>query len=167
MSERTKAVAPIAAITRWLGFFFLWLVVAGSGVVDLLVGVVTAAAAVWASLLLLPPAGRWPRPVALARLVARFLGQSAVAGADVAWRALDPALPLRPGFRRCPLRLTPGLARSAFCAFSSLLPGTLVAGSEPDGALCVHCLDVGQDVPAQMAVEEAGFVAASGGTGNG
>jgi hypothetical protein len=32
----------------------------------------------------------------------------------------------------------------------------------------VHCLDVGQDVPAQMAEEEAAFVAALGGkTGDG
>ena len=46
-----------------------------------------------------------------------------------------PRLPLRPGFLRCPLRLAPGPARNAFCAFSSLLPGTLPAGSERDGAL--------------------------------
>jgi multicomponent Na+:H+ antiporter subunit E len=167
VSGRGEAVTPGAALTRWLGFFCLWLVVAGSGLVDLLVGAVTAAAAAWASLLLLPPARGWPRPAPLARLVVRFLCQSAAAGADVAWRALDPALPLRPGFLRCPLRLAPGLARSAFCAFSSLLPGTLAAGSEPGGTLCVHCLDVGQDVPAQMAAEEAGFVAAFGGTGDG
>ena len=98
----------------------------------------------------------------MARLVARFLWQSALAGADVARRALAPALPLRPGFLSCPLRLAPGPARSAFCAFSSLLPGTLVAGSERDGTLSVHCLDVGQDVPAQMRAEEAAFRAAAG-----
>jgi multicomponent Na+:H+ antiporter subunit E len=155
-------VAPSAVITRWLGFLCLWLVVAGRGSVDLLVGAATAALAAWASLVLLPPAGRWLRPVALARLVTRFLWQSAVAGADVTRRALDPALPLQPGLVRCPLRLAPGMARSAFCALSSLLPGTLAAGSEPDGALCVHCLDVGQDVPAQLGAEEAGFVAALG-----
>jgi multicomponent Na+:H+ antiporter subunit E len=160
-------MAPGTAITRWLGFLCLWLVVAGIGVVDLVVGAATAAAAAWASLLLLPPAARWPRPFALAGLVARFLRQSVLAGTDVAWRALDPALPLRPGFLRYRLRTAPGPAQSAFCAYSSLLPGTLVAGPEPDGALCIHCLDVGQDVPAQMDAEEEAFLAAAGGAGDG
>jgi multicomponent Na+:H+ antiporter subunit E len=155
-------VTPGAAMIRWLGFLGLWLIVAGGGIVNLVVGAVTAAAAAWASLVLLPPAARWPRPIALGRLAARFLRQSVLAGADVAWRALSPALPLRPGFRRCPLGLAPGSARSAFCAYSSLLPGTLVAGSEP-GALRMHCLDVDQDVPAQMRAEEAAFLAAVGG----
>jgi multicomponent Na+:H+ antiporter subunit E len=162
VSSRANAAAPGAAITRWLGFLCLWLVLYGNDVPGLLVGAATAAAASWTSLRLLPPAGRWPRPVALAKLVARFLWQSVVAGADVARRALAPGLPLRPGFARCPMRLAPGSARSAFCAFSSLLPGTLVAGSEHDGALRVHCLDVGQGVPAQMRREEAAFVAAVG-----
>lgn len=157
------AVAPGVAMTRWLGFLCLWLVVAGAGLVDLLVGAATAVAAAWASLLLLPPAARWPRWLALARLVARFFRQSAIAGADVARRALAPGLPLRPGFVRYPPRVAPGPARSGFCAFSSLLPGTLVAGSEPDGVLCIHCLDVDQDVPAQMRAEEAAFLAAAGG----
>ena len=167
MSGRASAAVPGAAITRWLGFLCLWIVVAGTGIVDLLVGAATAAAAAWASLALLPPAPRWPQPVALARLVARFFRQSAVAGADVAWRALAPGLPLRPGFVRYPPRLGPGPGRSGFCAFSSLLPGTLVAGSEPDGTLCIHCLDVGQDVPAQMEAEEEAFLAAAGVTGDG
>jgi len=157
-----EAVAPSAAITRWLGFLCLWLVVAGGGMAGLIVGAVTATAAAWASLFLLQPAARWPRLPALARLVTRFLWQSALAGADVARRALDPDLPLRPGFRRCQLRMTPGSARSAFCAFSSLLPGTLAAGSEANGALSVHCLDVGQDVPTQMRAEEAAFLVALG-----
>jgi multicomponent Na+:H+ antiporter subunit E len=170
VSEGAPAVTTGAAIVRWLGFLFLWLVLAGTwagaGIIDLVVGAPTAAAAAWVSLRLLPP-GTWrPRPVTLARLVARFFSQSALAGADVAWRALDPALPLRPGLLRCPMRLAPGAARSAFCAYSSLLPGTLVAGSEP-GALQVHCLDIGQDVPAQMRAEEAAFRAAAGGDGDG
>ena len=139
----------------------MWLIVAGGGIANLVVGAVTAAAAAWASLVLLPPAAHWPRPIALVRLVARFL-LDVLAGVDVAWRALSPALPLRPGFRRCPLGLAPGSARSAFCAYSSLLPGTLVAGSEQDGALRMHCLDVDQDVSAQVRAEEAAFRATLG-----
>jgi multicomponent Na+:H+ antiporter subunit E len=162
VSSPRNAAAAGAAIVRWLGFLCLWLILSGITVTDLVVGATTAVAAAWASLHLLPPARRWPRPLALASLVARFISQSAIAGADVARRALAPALPLRPGLVRCPLRLAPGPAQSAFCAFSSLLPGTLVVGSEPDGALCVHCLDLGQDIPAQMRAEETAFLAAAG-----
>ena len=155
-------MTPGAAMTRWLVFFGLWAVVAGVGILDLLVGAPSAALAAWASLVLLPAARRRPRPIASASLVARFLWQSVLAGFDVARRALAPALPLRPGFLTCALHLAPGPARSAFCAFSSLLPGTLVAGSKRDGTLSMHCLDVGQDVPAQMRAEEAAFRAAAG-----
>jgi multicomponent Na+:H+ antiporter subunit E len=162
VSGPRNGVALRAAIARWLGFVCLWLVLSGTALADLLAGVITAAAAAWASLRPLPPSPGRLRPVPLVRLVARFFWQSAAGGIDVARRALDPRLPLRPGFVRYPLRLGPGPARGAFCAFSSLLPGTLVAGPEPDGALCVHCLDVGQDVPAQMRAEEEAFLAAVG-----
>jgi multicomponent Na+:H+ antiporter subunit E len=156
-----------AAIVRGVGFLCLWLVIFRLGLAAVLVGAVTAAAATWTSLHLLPPGSARLRPLPLARLALRFFGQSVVAGADVARRALDPRLPLRTGFVLCPTRLVPGVARDAFCAIASLLPGTLPAGSEPS-ALLVHCLDVGQDVPAQMADEEAMFVAALGRTsGNG
>jgi multicomponent Na+:H+ antiporter subunit E len=147
---------------RWAAFFCLWLVIFGAAAPDLVVGAATAAAATWTSLRLLPPAAARLRPVALARLGLRFFRQSGIAGFDVARRALDPALPLRPGSVRCPTRLAPGPTRDAFCALSSLLPGTLPVGSDPGGALIVHCLDVGQDVPAQMAGEEATFLAALG-----
>jgi multicomponent Na+:H+ antiporter subunit E len=136
MSGRAGTAMPGAAITRWLVFFCLWMVLEGVGTVDLVVGAATAAAAAWVSLLLLPAAARRLRPLALARLV------------------------------RCPLRLAPGPARSAFCAYSSLLPGTLVAGSEAR-ALSLHCLDVGQDVTAQTCAEETAFLAAAGGARDG
>ena len=150
-----------SALTRWVGLLCLWLALAGGGIVDVLVGSASAAVATWASLRLLPPASRWPRPLALAKLVVRFVWQSVVAGADVARRALDPALPLRPGFRDCPLGVPAGTARSAFCALSSLMPGSLVVGAAP-GALQVHCLDASQDVPAQIRAEERLFLAAAG-----
>ena len=44
---------------------------------------------------------------------------------------------------------------SAFCTVSSLLPGTLPAGSGEQGELLIHCLDVGQPVTADLAREEA------------
>jgi multicomponent Na+:H+ antiporter subunit E len=65
-------------------------------------------------LCLLPPGTGRLRPAALVRLGLRFVWQSAVAAADVARRALDPNLPLQPGFVLCPMRLAPGPARNAF-----------------------------------------------------
>jgi multicomponent Na+:H+ antiporter subunit E len=64
-----------------------------------------------------------------------------MAGVDVARRALDPRLPLRPGFVTYAPRLPPGGARDAFCALASLMPGTLPADTNEDGTLLVHCLD--------------------------
>jgi multicomponent Na+:H+ antiporter subunit E len=166
IGARTVGLAA-AGIARAAGFLALWLVIAGADTSDHAVGLVTAAAAAWASLRLLPPKPGRVRPVALAELSLRFLGQSVVAGTDVAWRALDPSLPLRPGFVRCPIRSAPGPARSAFCALSSLLPGTLPVGSDHGGTLLMHCLDVGQPVPAQMAAAEARFLRVLGGAPSG
>jgi multicomponent Na+:H+ antiporter subunit E len=152
-----------AAIPRAAGFLALWLVIAGAGASDLPVGLVAAAAATWTSLRLLPPGRARIRPAALVGFVLRFLGQSAVAGADVAWRALDPRLPLRPGFVRCPVRVAPGPPQEAFRAVSSLLPGSLPVASDGGGTLLMHCLDVGQPVAEQTAATEARFLRASGG----
>ena len=55
-----------------------------------------------------------------------------------------------------------GLMTNWFCALSSLLPGTLPTGSNEEGALVVHCLDVGQPVAANLAAEEALFSRAIG-----
>ena len=83
-----------------------------------------------------------------------------MAGVDVARRALDPRLPLRPGFVTYAPRLPPGSARDGFCALASLMPGTLPVGTNEDGTLLVHCLDIGQPAAAQLAAEEAVFMRA-------
>ena len=62
------------------------------------------------------------------RLGVRFLYQSIVAGVDVAWRAFDPRLPLRPGFVRYPVRFPPGTTRNVFAMITSLMPGAVPAG---------------------------------------
>ena len=63
----------------------------------------------------------------------------------------------------CPLRLPEGVERSALCALSSLMPGTLPTGTDEHGALLVHCLDVGQPVAADLAAGERLFLRAVGG----
>jgi multicomponent Na+:H+ antiporter subunit E len=159
---------PAAAFTRATGFLVVWLVLAGFNPGDLPAAVVAVVGATWASLRLLPPGDWRPSPLGIARLALGFPLQSLTAGIDVARRALDPRLPLRPGFVTVSPRLPPGTQRDAFCAFASLLPGTLPVDTNEDGTLLVHCLDVGQPLAAQMAADEDMFARALGGwPGNG
>jgi multicomponent Na+:H+ antiporter subunit E len=90
---------------------------------------------------------------ALLRFLPHFLWQSVVAGVDVARRAFDPRLPLRPGFVSCPIGFRSATARNTFTTITSLLPGTVPCGVE-DGQLVYHCLDLGRPVVAELAAEE-------------
>ena len=144
-----------SAISRGAGFFCFWLVLTDADTGDLAAGLAAAVAATWASLRLMP-AQQWSlRPIKLAQFMLHFLRQSIAAGIDVAQRALDPRLRLRPGFVVYHAHLPPGTARDAFCAIMSLLPGTLPCGPAEGNGLTVHCLDVTQPVVEQLAAEEA------------
>jgi multicomponent Na+:H+ antiporter subunit E len=145
---------PRGAIWRAAWFLGIWLVMAGAHVADLPAAVVAVVLATWASLRLLPPGGPRISVPAVARLVLDFLYQSVVAGVDVARRALDPRLPLKPGFVTYPIGLPPGAARNIFTTLTSLLPGTVPAADE-GRKLVYHCLDLDQPVFSQLAAEEA------------
>jgi multicomponent Na+:H+ antiporter subunit E len=147
-----------------VGFLGFWLILFGLGPANFVVAVLAAVGATWVSLRLLPPGQFKVRPVALTEFVLRFLYKSIVAGIDVAWRALDPRLPLRPGFVVYHTHLPRGLTQSAFCVETSLLPGTLSCGSDEKGGLAIHCVDVTQPVVEQLAAEEALFARALGGS---
>jgi multicomponent Na+:H+ antiporter subunit E len=149
-------------LARAAGFLVFWLILAGFDPVSLLVGALAAVIAAGTSLQLLPPGRQSFRLLALAQLVCRFLRQSIGAGIDVAWRALDPRLPVRPGFVIYETHLPPGPMRNAFCTVTSLLPGTLPAGSDESDGLVIHCLDITQPVAEQLAGEEALLVQAIG-----
>lgn len=150
------------AATRAATFCVLWLVLAGFSLGDLPAIVVAVAGATFVSLRLLPP-GQWNvSPIGVTWFVLRFLGQSVIAGVDVARRAFDPRLPLHPGYVTYAPRLPPGVACDAFCALASLMPGTLPADTNEDGTLLIHCLDIGQPAAEQLAVEEAAFMRAVG-----
>jgi multicomponent Na+:H+ antiporter subunit E len=157
-----------SALSRGAGFFGFWLVLTGADSADLAAGLVAAVAATAASLRLMP-AEQWnPRPIKLAGLMLHFLRQSIVAGTDVALRALDPRLPLQPGFVVYHAHLPPGTKRNAFCAIMSLLPGTLPCGPAEGNGLAIHCLDVTQPVAEQLAAEETLCMQTLGGAqGNG
>ena len=152
-STEERSAVRRAALLRAMILFGFWTILAGVGVADLLVGLCVSALATQVSLHVLPATPRRYDPVAAARLALRFLGRSFVAGLDVARRAFDPRLPLRPGFVSYPARCPPGLFRSAFTAFTSLQPGSVPAGSD-GGDIVYHCLDVDQPVVSQLAAEE-------------
>jgi multicomponent Na+:H+ antiporter subunit E len=143
--------------TAW--FICLWLVLAGADLEDIPAAAAAVAAATWTSLHLLQPNASRRSPLAIVQLVLLFLYHSVVAGADVARRALDPRLPLCPGFVTYPTRLSPGMRRNVFTTLTSLLPGTVPTG-EQEGQLVYHCLDVEQPVLAELAAEEAALVRA-------
>ena len=151
------------AIVRGISFFAIWSVLSGGGPIDLMPGIAAALAATWVSLRLLPPGGNRLQMLALARFALRFLGQSVVAGADVARRALDPRLPLNPGFVRYPVGLRAGPRRNIFTTLTEPVAGHGSGGPDQTGALVIHCLDTRQPVAAQLAAEEAMLVRIIGG----
>lgn len=140
-------------------FLCLWLVLAGTDPRDLPAAAGAVAAATWTSLRLLPPRMSRGSPFAIAQLALRFFYESVIGGADVARRALDPRLPLDPGFVNYPIRLPRGPVRNVFATLTSLLPGTVLTG-EDDGQLVYHCLDMGRPVATQLASEEAALARA-------
>lgn len=157
---------PDGALPRGLAFLALWLVLAGASPADLPAALLATAAATWVSLRLVPAAPRRIGWGALRHLVLHFPGQSLAAGAEIAWRALRPSLPLAPGMVSVPTRLPAGPARDAFCAYASLVPGTLPTG-EDAATLHVHSLDTTRPVAADLAREEAIFAAAIGSSRDG
>jgi len=143
-----------ALLARSAGFFALWIVLMPSGKpADLAIGVLSAAAATWASLRLLPPTCGHVRVGVLLAFAPHFLWESARAGIDVARRVLSPDMKLKPGYVTCPLGFPPGLARNTFATITSLWPGSVPAGDD-DGVLAVHCLDTTQPVIEQLCAEE-------------
>jgi multicomponent Na+:H+ antiporter subunit E len=152
----TAPRASRVAAGRAVLFFVFWLMIAGSDPADLPIGAAAAALATWASLRLLPPSRVRLRAWALTGFILHFLGQSVRSGVQVAWLAFRPSMPINPGFIAYRTDLS-GSTLSAFCAVSSLLPGTLPTGRDDEGEVLIHCLDVSQPVAADLAREEALF----------
>lgn len=152
------AIASAAALRRFVFYFGFWIILIGVSPINLIVGLPTAAVAVWVSLRLQPPGDRSLSYGALAGIVLRLPWQSLFAGIDVARRAFDPRLPLSTGFVTFPSRLPPGPARDAFRALMSLQPGTLPVSAGEEGDILFHCLDTGEPVVAGLAAEEERFL---------
>ncbi len=140
----------LATARRLVILSLIWLILAGGEALPLAAVVVPSAC--WLSFRLLPATGRW-RLVQLVATVLGFAWQSLLGGLDVARRAFDPRLPLNPSWIDVEVDLPDG-GKVALGGELSLMPGTLVAGS--DGRrLLVHVLDRGQDVARAVRVEEA------------
>jgi multicomponent Na+:H+ antiporter subunit E len=148
------AAGNVPAARRLAAFLALWVMLAGVQISDLPAGIVVALLATAASLRLLPPGTARVSALALVNLALRLVWQSLVAGIDVARRALDPRLPLRPGFVTFSPRLPGGTALNIFCTLTSLAPGTLPAGEDDSGAIVIHCLDGGRPIAAHLAADE-------------
>jgi multicomponent Na+:H+ antiporter subunit E len=164
MSQAPRPRAWRAILVRGAGYFLLWMIMAGGQPANIAPGLGAAVLATWISLVLLPPDPALAniRPLAVLRLAVRFIWTSVVAGLDIARRAFSPSLPLKLGYLHYPVGLPPGTSRNLFTSVTSLMPGTLPAGTDESGHLIYHCLDVEQPVLQELGQEEAQLVAALG-----
>ncbi|MBK5940505.1 DUF1576 domain-containing protein [Halochromatium roseum] len=121
---------------------------------DLAIALIATAMATWISLWVLPPSSRPWHLRALMSLIGRFLVQSVVGGIDVARRAFDPRLPLRPGYIVFTTRLRRAHQRAILQTFASASPGAIAAGTDAEGRLVFHCLDTRTPVAAGLARDE-------------
>jgi len=154
MSVRPRQFLLMAR--RFALLFLIWFALTGNDPAAFLPGIVAVLIATWISLRLLPPVSSL-RLWRFALLLPGFLWRSGLGALDVARRAMDPRMPLAPGWLEVPSRLPPG-GRAALGGAFSLMPGTLVAGTRRD-RLMVHCLDTAQPVQAAMDAEEKAFAA--------
>jgi len=151
----------MSKVTRhqWSGIFLrgglltlIWWVLSDGAVESWWVGAPAVLLALIVSLALIPPL-RF-NGYAFLRFAPFFLIRSLRGGADVAWRAFHPGMPIHPELIEYPLRLPKGLARVFMVNTVSLLPGTLSTELSDDG-LAVHVLDSRGDYLTEIrAVEE-------------
>jgi multicomponent Na+:H+ antiporter subunit E len=97
----------------------------------------------------------------LFRFIPFFLIRSLVSGADVAWRALHPRMPIAPDLIVYPLRLSPGLPQVFMANTVSLLPGTLSAALDSN-CLTVHVLNKRKDILRELETLERKIAALFG-----
>lgn len=124
--------------------FLLWLILTGGDFRTWWFGLLAAAIAAGASMLL-PGERRSLSVTGLVRFVPFFVRQSLEGGFDVARRAFHPRMPIDPAIVSYSVRLPEGPASVFLAAVISLLPGTLTAELR-DRLLLVHVLDVGLPV---------------------
>lgn len=135
------------SVFRAAMFSLLWWILTSGSPGSWLVGVPTIAIATLASVALLPSCA-WS-PVGIARFILFFIAHSLRGGADVAWRAFHPDLPIEPKFLDYPLRLEAGRPQVYLVSVINLLPGTLSV-SLGTSSLIIHTLNAGKNVAAEL-----------------
>ncbi len=137
----------------------VWLVLTGGSISALVYALAAVPAGIALSFLLLEPGPGTVNMLRLASLLPGFIMRSVAGGVDVAWRALHPRMPVRPGWISLRTQMTDSPARSLYGAETSLLPGTLSAGCDQIG-LKIHCLYIDQDTEQRVQVGERRFARA-------
>lgn len=133
----------LSIIKRTAVFGIVWLVLTGGSISALVYALPAVPAATALSFLLLEQGPRAVNMLRLASLLPGFVMRSVAGGVDVAWRAMHPRMPVRPGWITLRTQMTDDPARSLYGAETSLLPGTLSAGCDQLG-LIIHCLYIDQ-----------------------
>ncbi len=151
-----------AGTVRAVVLFGLWMALGSWSLPDMAAGLIAACLASWASLILMPPKGYRGSAVAIAQIILMFPFQSFAAGLDVALRAFDPHMPLRPGIVPCPTRLKGETECNILRALMSLQPGSLPVEQQSGSVLLVHCLDSTQPFAERYRKDEALFAKAAG-----
>jgi len=136
-----------AIVSRVVLFSIIWWILADGVVSSWWIGAPAVLFAVVVSIALLPRTRLvWYE---FLRFVPWFLKRSLLGGADVAWRAFHPGMPIFPSLIEYPLQLPPGLPRVIMANTVSLLPGTLSAELD-HGVLQVHVLDSRRDIMTEL-----------------
>lgn len=134
-------------IFRAAMFSLLWWILTSGNPASWLVGIPTIAIATLASVALLPSCA-WS-PVGIVRFILFFIVHSLRGGADVAWRAFHPGLPIEPIMLDYPLRLEAGRSQVYLVSVINLLPGTLSV-SLGASSLKIHTLNAGKNVVSEL-----------------
>lgn len=148
-------------LRRGIVFAFLWWVLVAGDTSSWWIGAPAVAFASILSAALLSPVKLVWR--ALFGFVPFFFFRSLLGGADVAWRAIHPRMPINPHLVEYPIRLPPGLPRVFMANIVSLLPGTL-STELSSRFLRVHVLSDRGDVESELETLErrvAGLFGAS------
>jgi len=138
-------------IVRASLFILIWWVLSHGAPLSWLIGIPAVIIAVIVSAVLLPAKPFVWHEFLL--FVPFFLIRSLLGGADVAWRAFHPAMPIVPDLIEFSTKLPPGLPQVFMANTISLLPGTLSATLDRS-VLKIHVLDSRSDFLAELEVVE-------------
>lgn len=143
-----------AILLRGAALALVWWVLAEGRADSWGVGVVSVAAALAASLYLVPPGSHRLSPAGLLGFAGFFLVQSFKGGIQVAARAFRPRMELAPALVEVPVTLPEGLARVLLVNTLNLLPGTVSVRLDGD-LLHLHVLDARWPVAGEVRETEA------------